>query len=171
MNNGLWPILKIKQNYFLVVVKKNLVNLEESCSFFNARSAIGPPSGLWTEECTERKNVRFISVHAVNLKKKFSASSLMFIAFSAMSRNFFVGLLGRSLHGSTVHLILHRDSKDGYASRTRKDPPARTSPYTHIRTWASREQSIFMVGSQIPTYEKRFIIVGKRIRMRCCLGK
>ena len=81
-----------------------------------------------------KENVRFISVHEVNLKKKFSASSLMFIAFSAMSRNFFVGLLGRSLHGSTVHLILHRDSKDGYASRTRKDPPARTSPYTHIRT-------------------------------------
>ena len=90
------------------------------------------PSGLWTEEWTERKNVRFISVHAVHLKKIFSASSLMFIAFSAMSRHFFVGLLGRSLQGRTVHLILHRDSKDGYASLTRKDPPARTSP--HLRT-------------------------------------
>ena len=90
--------------------------------------------GLWTEEWTERKNVRFISVHAVHLKKFFSASSLMFIAFSAMSQNFFVGLLGRSLHGRTVHLILHRDSKDGYASRTRKDPPARTSPHLHTRS-------------------------------------
>ena len=121
------PYFTTALGLLLVVFKKNLVNLEKSCSFLT-------PSGPWTEECTERKNVRFISVHAVNLKKFFSASSLMFIAFSAMSRNFFVGLLGRSLHGRTVHLILHRDSKDGYASRTRKDPPARTSPHPHTRS-------------------------------------
>ena len=71
--------------------------MEQASASWNARSAIGTPAGLWTEEWTERKNVRFISVHAVNLKKFFSASSLMFIAFSAMSRNFFCRFIGSVL--------------------------------------------------------------------------